>query len=132
MSIDAALAAGRRAHLQLMRDRITIRRPGAPVFDSTTGAESRAGETIYGPSAAADVKHMTVAAGEEQAGEREQTTRRYDVKLPATTAVRFRPDDEITVDTSDDPTFAEVVLTVVDVQHGGRRTALHLIAEDRT
>lgn len=134
MSLDSVLARGRTAALQLMRDTITITRPGSPVFDPTTGSETAAGVTVYtGP---ADVKAMTVAGGTAQAGEREITTRTYDIKLSFGTQpngdTRFRLDDEVTVDASDDTSFVGLVLTVVDVQHGGRRTALHLVAEDRS
>lgn len=135
MSVASVLAQGRTAALQLMLDTVTIRRAtGGPTFDPTTGTETTPLGSIY--SGPADVKAMTVSGGTAQAGEREITIRTYDIKLPFGTQpdgdTRFRLDDEVTVDACDDTSFVGLVLTVVDVQHGGRRTALHLVAEDRS
>lgn len=129
MSVDSILAAGRARRQLLMRDAVTIVRPGPPVFDASTGAEVAFGAPVY--TGIADVKAMTVAATDEQAGEREISVRTYDVALPFGTAAEIRRDDQVRVDTCDDESFVGAVLTVVDVQHSGRRTARHLIAEDR-
>lgn len=135
MSVGSVLARGRGAALQLMRDQVTISRLGLPVFDPSTGAEISAGTTIY--TGSADVKAMTVAVRDTQAGEQEITLRTYDVRLPFGTVPspggpRFLVDDLVSVDECEDPGLEGLVLHVVDPQHGGRRTALHIIAEDRS
>lgn len=125
------LARGRRARTVLMRDAVTIGRPsGPPVFDDTTGEYTPAATTpVY--SGRADVKPRATAGSEIEAGERQLVLRDYDVALPWTAAVTVEVDDLLTVTGSDDPTFVGRVLTVTAVEHGGRRTAHHLSAEDR-
>lgn len=135
MPLQHLLASGRRDHRRLMRDTITVTRPGLPTFDPSTGTEGSTATTVY--SGPADVKAMSVAVGQAQAGEREITTRTYDVKLPfatvpSTGGPRFLVDDLVTVSVCEDPGLVGLTLHVIDPQHGARRTALHLIVEDRS
>lgn len=131
MSVAEALRRGRAAVAQLMTDIVTITRAGSTTFDPNTGRNTPgAATTLYaGP---ADVKPMAMAAAQQEAADREVTLRSYDVKLPFTVSADIRLDDTVTVSASPDPTLAGLVLVVTDVQHGARRTARHLIAEDRS
>jgi hypothetical protein len=129
MTVTAALSAGRRARLLLMRDTVTITRTTGKVFSAVTGSYVDTITTVYtGP---ADVKPRDVEARDSQAGERQVVQRGFDVALPFTTTAQFLPDDQLRIDASEDTTLAGRVLTVTSVGHGARRTAHHLAAEDR-
>jgi hypothetical protein len=129
--MDQALLARARAAAQgLMTDAVSIARTTGSTFNPSTGGYVDTTTVQYvGP---VDVKNLGVAAGQAQAGEREITFRTYDVKLPFGDSSDIRLDDRVTVTASADPTLVGVVLTVIDVQHGARRTARHLIAEERS
>jgi hypothetical protein len=129
VTVTAALAAGRRARLMLMRDTVTITRVTGKVFSAVTGSYVDTITTVY--TGLADVKPRDVEAAEDQAGQRQVVQRGFDVALPFTTAAQFLPDDRLTVDASEDTTLVGRVLTVTSVGHGARRTAHHLAAEDR-
>lgn len=115
-----------------MLDTITIGRPsGPPVFNETTG-EYETPEPVEVYAGPADVKPRAVAAHDVQAGERAVVTHDYDVALPWTAVLEVAVDDQLTVTVSPDPSFVGRVLTVTAVEHGARRTAHHLSAEDRS
>jgi hypothetical protein len=136
MSIASVLARGRSAAMQLMTDTITITRGGTATYNpDTMSYDVVGGLTLY--SGQADVKPLDVQNREVQAGEREVALRSYDVRLPFGTmpdndAPDFTSGDLLTVDTSADPGLAGRALTVMGVGRGGRRTARHLDAEDRS
>jgi hypothetical protein len=114
-----------------MTDTVTIRGPSTTTYNPATMAyDTVAGATLYaGP---ADVKPLDVQGREVQAGEREVALRFFDVRVPFSVTADFARDDLVTVDASADPSLAGRVLTVTGVSRGGRRTARHLDAEDRS
>lgn len=130
MSVEAALAGGRAARLQLMRDEVTVTRGGVPVFNPSTGQYSTPSGTVYaGP---ADVKPRDVQDTGVEVGEREVVLRSYDVALPWSVDAEFAVDDVLTTTASDDAILVGRPLTVIAVGYGGRRTAHHLTVEDRS
>jgi hypothetical protein len=130
MSVTAALAAGRQARLQLMRDTCAVRRVTGRVFDPDDGEYVDTYTDQY--TGIADVKPLVAGSQDVEAGEREVVLRRYDVALPYTVAVVFAVDDIVVATASDDATLVGRPLTVVGVQYGPRRTAHHLTCEDRS
>lgn len=135
MSVTTLLARGRAAAAQLMRDTVTITRTTGTVYNEATLEYEPTTATLYtGP---ADVKPLDVANREVQAGEREVALRMFDLKLPFGTAPSgvvgdFARGDVVTVTVSDDAFLIGRPLTVTGVGRGGRRTARHLDAEDRS
>lgn len=130
MTVTAALARGRSARLMLMRDTVTITRITGQTFSPTTGRYLDTTATVYtGP---ADVKPRDVQASDVQAGEREQVLLAFDVALPWSAGAVIQVADRLTVTASDDSTLVDRMLTITAVGHGGRRTAHHLTAEDRS
>lgn len=133
MSVAGVLARGRAAARRLMTDRVTIRAPSTTTYNPTTMAyDTVLGAIKYGPALPADVKPLDVQGREVQAGEREVALRFFDVKIPFSVAADFARDDLVTVDASDDARLAGRVLAVTGIGRGGRRTARHLDAEDRS
>lgn len=135
--LESALAAGRTAAAELMRETITMYRPSADVFDRETG------QTVPGPpetvfyTGAARVKPADLSDSEVQAGEREVVLRQYRVSLPFSTElpepdVRPRPGDLVDVTASPDPRLAGLRLWVTGVMYGSTSTAWRIIAEDRS
>jgi hypothetical protein len=129
VSVAETLRRGREKRRLLMTDTVTVTRVTGRVFDPSTGTYTDTTVTQY--TGIADVKNLQVGAGQAQAGEREITTRSYDVVLPFGTTADIRIDDRVTVNTSDDPNLVGLMLTVTDPQYGGRRTGRHVMAEIR-
>ena len=131
MSVVSALASGRSAALATMTDTVTIRRPNVVTYNPATMAyDVTPGATLY--SGPVDCKPLDVQAREVQAGEREVALRFFDVKVPFGVTAAFARDDLVTVDASDDASLVGRVLVVTGLGRGGRRTARHLDAEDRS
>lgn len=130
MPIASVLARGRATALQLMTDTVTITRVTGQTYNSTTMAYEPTTATVYtGP---ADVKPLDVQNREVQAGEREVALRSFDVRLPFDEPAAVVRGDLLTVTASADAGLVGRVLTITGVGHGGRRTARHLDAEDRS
>jgi hypothetical protein len=126
----ATLAQGRAAALQLMTDKVVITRVTGQVYNPATMQYEPTTATVYtGP---ADVKPLNVGDREVQAGEREVALRTFDVRLPFDTVADLARGDLVTVTASGDASLVGRVLTVTGVGRGGRRTARHIDAEDRS
>ncbi|KAB1146827.1 hypothetical protein F7R91_14720 [Streptomyces luteolifulvus] len=136
-ALEAALAAGRREAEALMRDMVTIYRPGPDIFDRTTGGTIPGASEVTFYTGKARVKPDQLADSEVQAGEREVALRQYKVTVPFSTllpssGVRPRPGDVVDVTASPDPRLAGLRLWVTSVQYSGTATAWRIIAEDRS
>ncbi|MFD5675613.1 DUF6093 family protein [Streptomyces sp. NPDC127040] len=132
--LDAGLAAGRLAALELQRETISLYRPGAGGFNWETGADIPAAAIgIYaGP---ARVKPDRTEGREVDAGEANVTLRRYVVSLPWGTpapAVRPRPGDVIDVTASPDARMVGLRLWVTGVETSSTATAWRIAGEDRS
>lgn len=136
-ALEAALAAGRAEAEALMRDTVTVYRPGPDVFDRTTGT------TVPGPPEVtfyvgmARVKPEQLAISEVQAGEQNVTLRQYKVTLPFSTPLPLPgvvpvPGDVVEVTGSPDARLVGLRLWVTGVQYSGTATAWRIIAEDRS
>jgi hypothetical protein len=136
-ALDAALAAGRREAEALMRDTVTVYRPGPDIFDRATGQTVPGQPEVTFYTGKARVKVEQLADSEVQAGEQEVALRQYKVSLPFTTTLpatgeRPRPGDVVDVTASPDPRLVGVRLWVTGVQYSGTATAWRIIAEDRS
>lgn len=133
--LEAALAAGRAAAAELMRETVTLYRPGEAVFDRATGLIVPGPPEVVFYTGPARVKVAQLAAEELQAGEQEVQMRQYRVSLPFSTTLPagLRPDpgDLIDVTASPDPRMAGLRLWLVGIQYSSTATAWRLIAEDR-
>lgn len=133
-ALDAALTAGRAAALELMRETVSLYRPGEGAFDWSTGTTAPASATaIY--SGKARVKPGAQSRGEEsEAGEQNVTLRDYVVSLPWSTVpgVRPRPGDVLDVSASPDARMVGLRLWVTGVQYSSTATAWRISAEDRS
>lgn len=133
-ALDAALAAGRAAALELQRETVTLYRPGEGAFDWSTGTTAPASATaIY--SGQARVKPAAQVGEEAEAGEQNVTLRDYVVSLPWSTpppASRPRPGDVIDVSASPDARMVGLRLWVTGVQYSSTATAWRISAEDRS
>lgn len=142
LGVAAALAQGRAAAQQVMTDRVVITRVTGQVYNPATLQYDPTVVTLYdgaqpGQGGPADVKPLNVGDREVQAGEREVALRTFDVRLPfgtmpAGVAGDFARGDLVTVAGSDDPALVGRALTVTGIGRGGRRTARHIDAEDRS
>lgn len=136
-ALEAALAAGRREAEALMRDTVTLYRPGPDIFDRTNGQTTPGQPAVNFYSGKARVKAEQLADSEVQAGEQEVTLRQYKVSLPFSTALptsgeRPAPGDVVHVTASPDARLVGVRLWVTGVQYSGTATAWRIIAEDRS
>jgi len=130
VSLPAVLAQGRAAALQLMTDTVAVTRITGQTYNPATMAYEPTVVAVHtGP---ADVKPLDVQNREVQAGEREVALRSFEVRLPFDEPAAIARGDLVTVTASADPRLVGRVLTVTGVGHGGRRTARHLDAEDRS
>lgn len=132
--LEAALAAGRLAALELQRETITLYRPGDDGFDWSTGTDSPTAPTVIyaGP---ARVKPSAQSRGEEvDAGEVNVTLREYTVSVPWGTTVSQLPSvgDRIDVTTSPDARMVSLRLWVTGLQYSSTATAWRITAEDRS
>lgn len=132
-ALEAALAAGRLAAVELQRETVTLYRPGTPTFDWTTGTDGSAASLVLyaGP---ARVKPERAEGREVEAGEANVTLRRYTVSLPwsATTPERPAVGDLVDVSASPDARMVGLRLWVTDVPFSSTATAWRIIAEDRS
>jgi hypothetical protein len=135
--LDEALAAGRAAAEELMRDTITLYRPGPDVFDRETGQTIPGAPAVTFYSGKARVKAEQVTESEVQAGEQEVVLRRYTVTLPYSTRLpssgeRPAPGDVVEVSASLDQRLVGLRLRVTGVQYSGTATAWRISVEDRS
>lgn len=132
-ALDAALAAGRAAALELMRETVSLYRPGDSNFDWSTGADVPDPSTaIY--TGVARVKPAAQVGEESNVGERNVTLRDYVASMPWSTVpgVRPKPGDVIDVSASPDARMVGLRLWVTGVQYSSTATAWRLSAEDRS
>lgn len=132
--LDAALAAGRLAALELQRETVQLYRPGDDGFDWGTGTDAPAAATVL-YSGPARVKPTTQSRGEEvNAGEVNTTLREYTVSLPWDAAVGQRPavGDVMDVTDSPDARMVGLRLWVSGVQFSSTATAWRISGEDRS
>jgi hypothetical protein len=133
-ALEAALAAGRLAALELQRETVTLYRPGVPDFDWGTGADGPASPLVLyaGP---ARVKPVARSRGEEvEAGEQNVTLREFTVSLPWDTETSERPavGDLLDVSASPDARMVGLRLWVNGVEYSSTATAWRISAEDRS
>ncbi|MFJ2174333.1 DUF6093 family protein [Streptomyces sp. NPDC087851] len=134
-ALDAVLAAGRAAALELQRETIRLYRPGEDGFDWESGTDTPdPGTALY--DGRARVKPSAQSKGEEvNAGERNVTLREFTVSLPWSTpptVVRPVPGDVIDVVASHDTRMVGLRLWVTGVQFSSTATAWRISAEDRS
>lgn len=133
-ALDAALAAGRLAALELQRETVTLYRPGSDGFDWDTGTDSPGAATVI-YSGPARVKPAAQSRGEEvDAGEANVTLREYTVSVPWDTAVSQLPavGDLMDVSVSQDARMVGLRLWVTGLQYSSTATAWRITAEDRS
>lgn len=135
--LESALAAGRAAAAELMRETVSLYRPGPDVFDRVTGQTIPGQPEVVFYTGPARVKPANTTDTDVQAGEREVVLRQYTVSVPWSTAlpepgVRPRPGDLADVSSSPDPRFDGLRLWVTGVQYSSTATAWRIIAEDRS
>ncbi|MEU3665749.1 DUF6093 family protein [Streptomyces virginiae] len=132
--LEAALAAGRLAALELQRETIALYRPGDDGFDWSTSTDTpEAATVIY--SGPARVKPAAQSRGEEvDAGETNVTLLEYTVSLPWDTTVAQRPavGDLMDVSASPDARMVGLRLWVTGLQYSSTATAWRITAEDRS
>ncbi|WP_053625785.1 DUF6093 family protein [Streptomyces sp. WM6349] len=132
--LDAALAAGRLAALELQRETITLYRPGDDSFDWDTGTDSPSPATVL-YSGPARVKPAAQSRGEEvEAGEANVTLREYTVSLPWDTTVSQLPavGDLVDISASPDARMVGRRLWVTGLQYSSTATVWRITAEDRS
>ncbi|MFJ3201015.1 DUF6093 family protein [Streptomyces sp. NPDC086989] len=133
-SLDAVLAAGRAAALELQRETVSLYRPGADGFDWGTGTDTpAAAAAIY--SGRARVKPVARSRGEEvDAGEANTTLREYLVSLPYSTVPSQRPavGDVMDVTASPDARMVGLRLWVTGIEFGSTATVWRITGEDRS
>lgn len=137
IALEAALAAGRAEAEALMRDTVTVFRPGPDIFDRTTGSTVPGQPEVTFYSGKARVKTEQLSDSEVRAGEQNVTLRQYKVTLPFSTplpaaGVRPAPGDVVDVTGSPDARLVGLRLWVTGVQYSGTATAWRIIAEDRS
>lgn len=133
-ALDAALAAGRAAALELMRDEVRLYRPGEGGFDWSTGTDGPADALVL-YEGAARVKPAARSRGEEvDAGEQNVTLREFIVSVPWSTEVSERPavGDLMDVTASPDARMVGLRLWVSGVEFSATATAWRISAEDRS
>lgn len=133
-ALEAALAAGRLAALELQRETITLYRPGDDGFDWNAGTDAPGPATVI-YSGPARVKPAAQSRGEEvNAGEVNTTLREYTISLPWGTAVGERPavGDLVDVTASPDARMVGLRLWVTGFQYSSTATAWRITAEDRS
>lgn len=137
MTLETALAAGRRAAEALMTDAATVYRPGSEVFDRTTGQVVAGPPEVVFYTGPARVRVAQLADSDVQAGEQEVVLRQYRVTIPFATPLpstgeRPRPGDVVDVTASPDTRLVGMRLWVTGVQYSATATAWRIIAEDRS
>lgn len=133
-ALEAVLAAGRLAALELQRETITLYRPGDDGFDWNTGTDHPTASTVL-YSGPARVKPVAQSRGEEvDAGETNVTLREYTVSVPWDTTVSQIPavGDLIDVSASPDVRMVGRRLWVNGLQYSSTATAWRISAEDRS
>jgi hypothetical protein len=135
--LDEALTAGRAAAEELMRDTITLYRPGPDVFDRETGQSIPGAPAVIFYAGKARVKAERVTESEVQAGEQEVVLRQYTVTVPYSTPLpssseRPAPGDVVQVTASLDQRLVGLRLWVTGVQYSGTATAWRISVEDRS
>lgn len=135
-SLDALLAAGRRAAEDRMRDTVRLYTQAADSFDRTTGTTVPGVQTdLY--AGKARVKAIEASTGQEaEAAERQFVLREYEVQLPWVTplpdGVRVLPGMRVEVTSSPDARMPGLVLWVTGVAFSDQTTAWRIRTEDRS
>ncbi|MEU5496174.1 DUF6093 family protein [Streptomyces griseofuscus] len=130
--LDELLAAGRRAHEQLMLDACTISRPGAVTLDrSASVLIPGASATLY--SGPCRLKPQRVPRNEE-AGERLTVVARYEVALPFASLATdsLHVGDTVTITASGDSRLVGEDFAVMAVDFGSTATAWRITVEAAT
>lgn len=133
-NLEAALAAGRRAALELQRETVTISHAGGDGFSWESGTDNPPPPAVLytGP---ARVKPSTQSRGEEvEAGGQNVTLREYTVSLPWDTPASDLPavGDTIDVTASPDARMVGLRLWVTSEGFSSTATAWRIFAEDRS
>ncbi|MFJ8027453.1 DUF6093 family protein [Streptomyces sp. NPDC096311] len=136
MNVDGALASGRAAAEDRMRDTVRLYTQGPDVFDRSNGT------TVSGPQSElyagkARVKSVAAATGvDTEAGEREVLLREYEVSLPWSTPLppgtRVLPGARIEVTASPDARMVGLLLWVLSASFSDQSTAWRIRVEDRS
>jgi hypothetical protein len=128
MSVESAVAAGRTAALQLMRDTCVIeRRSGAPTLNQSTGELTQPWTQIY----SGRCRGKPRSSKEAEWGEHEVTLHQYVVVLPWDATPQIRREDRLTVTASDDAWLIGRHLEVIAVSLAGTSTARRILVEDK-
>ncbi|MEU9415159.1 DUF6093 family protein [Streptomyces sp. NPDC048272] len=133
-SLEAVLAAGRLAALELQSETIRISRPGEVIFDPDSGTDTPSAATVL-YEGRARVKPSAQSRGEEaEVGEVNVTFREYVASLPWDTVVAERPlpGDLMDVIDSPDARMVGLRLWVTGVQFSASTTVWRIGAEDRS
>lgn len=134
-ALDAALAAGRAAAEELMREQVSLSLPGDDEFDWESGSSTPSTAASF-YAGRARVKPVARSRGEEvNAGEANVTLREYVVSLPWSTpspAERIVPGVVLDVTSSPDARLVGLRLWVTGVEYGSTSTAWRITAEDRS
>lgn len=134
MAIDPQplIAAGRRAHQELMVDACTITRPGAATLNRTTSVLTPGAATsLYaGPCR---VKPQRVPRT-QQAGERLEVVARYELALPfaAVPPRELQVGDQVTITASGDQRLVGQRMAVMAIDFGSTATAWRITIQDVT
>ena len=135
-ALEAVLAAGRREHEAIMLDTVRVWRPGAPVFDRSTGTTTPGTPVeLYAGKARVKPFGRSASSGVE-AGEREVVVREYVVSLPFSalppSGQSVMPGDQVQVTASADGRLVGQTLWVTVSQLNAQATAWRISAEDRS
>lgn len=124
-----ALTAGRRAAERLMGDTVTIRRQTGTTFDPSTGEETPTFTTVYTGQAKLQQRGLPrVTQADTETFEAVVATTM--LHLPAATT-GIEVDDQVTVDTSDNPSLAGRMFVVVGLPAKTHQTALRIEVEEQ-
>ena len=131
VTVGAALAAGRRLALDLMRDTCTVTRvTGTAGVNEATGRAVILDSTIY--TGACQVRVPQAQPGTPEAGERVATVQQFIVKLPlASPEVKVGDLVQVTASPTD-PELVGRTWRVAGLHHKTYSTARKLVCEETT
>lgn len=130
MSLQSALASGRRKAEAMMVDTCLIRRITGSITNPDTGAVTPAYATVYAGKCRVQQRQESNAAPRDVA-EAHLLMLRMELQLPMS-ATLVRADDEVIVLTSVDPDLLNRVFAVRDLAHKTHATARRIGIEERT